>query len=98
VPSAEPVGAGGEGGVEDLLAAGLDMPGGAVVDRGWRVEADPGMAVLGVVVGEEDAAECAGVFEGGEGAGEYWAVLKGLERQIRSRGCRSIRAAGNGCG
>ena len=59
VPSAEPVGPGGEGAVEDELAAGLDGPGGAVVDRGRGVQADPGMAVLVVVVGEEQVAECA---------------------------------------
>ena len=42
----EPVGACGEGVVEDLLAAGLDGPGGAVVDGGGGVQADSGMAVL----------------------------------------------------
>src|SRR5271157_2128313 len=78
-PSAEPVGPGGEGAIEDELAAGLDGPCGAVVDRGRGVEPDPGMAVLGVVVGEEEVAECACVLQGGEGAGEDGAVLEGLE-------------------
>ena len=83
--SAEPVGPGGEGAVEDELAAGLDGPGGAVVDRGRGVQADPGMAVLVVVVGEEQVAECACVLQGGEGAGEDGAVLEGLERGLGER-------------
>jgi hypothetical protein len=36
------------------------------------------MAVLVVVVGEEQVAECACVVQGGEGAGEDRAVLEGL--------------------
>jgi hypothetical protein len=36
------------------------------------------MAVVVVVVGEEDVAECACFFEGGEAAGEDRAVLEGL--------------------
>jgi hypothetical protein len=42
------------------------------------VQPDPGMAVLIVVVGEEDVAECACVVQGGEGAGEDRAVFEGL--------------------
>ena len=72
------VGPGGEGVVEDLLAAGLYGPGGAVVDRGRGVQADPGMAVLVVVVGEEDVAECACVVQGGEGAGKTGQYLRVL--------------------
>ena len=52
------------------------------MDRGWRVEPDPGMAVLVVVVGEEQVAECACVVQGGEGAGEDGAVLEGLECRL----------------
>jgi hypothetical protein len=43
--------AGGIGVVEDLLAAGLDRPGGAVVNRCRGVQPDPGMAVVVVVPG-----------------------------------------------
>ena len=78
-PAAEPLGAGGEGVVEDLLAAGLDGPGGAVVDGGGSVQADAGMPVLGVIEEEEGVAEPAGVFEGLEAAGECRAVFEGLE-------------------
>jgi hypothetical protein len=42
------------------------------------VQADPGMAVLGVVVGEEGVAESACFFQGCEAAGEDGAVLEGL--------------------
>ena len=42
----EAFGAGGVGVVEDLLAAGLDRPGGAVVYGCRGVQPDPGMAVL----------------------------------------------------
>ena len=74
----EPVGACGEGVVEDLLAAGLDGPGGAVVDGGGGVQADSGMAVLSVVVGEEGAAEARA--SSGEAnvpgkTGQYFSVL-----------------------
>jgi hypothetical protein len=70
--------AGGVGVVEDLLAAGLDRPGGAVVDRGGGVQPDPGMPVLVVVVGEEDVAERACLFQVSEAAGKDRAVLEGL--------------------
>ena len=46
------------------------------------MEPDPGMAVLVVVVGEEQVAECACVVQGGEGAGEDGAVLEGLECRL----------------
>ena len=57
-----------------------DGGGGAVVDRGWGVEPDPGVAVLVVVVIEEGFAERSGVFDAAEGSGERRAVLEGLER------------------
>jgi len=40
------------------------------------MQGDPGMAVPGVVVGEEKAAELAGLTEAGESSGKYGAVLK----------------------
>jgi WD40 repeat protein len=43
------------------------------------VQPDPGMAVLVVVVGEEDVAERACFVQGGEAPGEDRAVLEGLE-------------------
>jgi hypothetical protein len=55
--------AGFEGFVEDLLAATLDVPGGAVVDGRRGVQSDAGMAVGVVVVGEEDVAEAAGFVQ-----------------------------------
>src|SRR5690349_24584832 len=65
--------------VEDLLAAALDRPGGAVVHRGGGMQPDPGMAVPGVVVGEENVAERAGVLQVSEAAGENRAVLERFE-------------------
>ena len=85
----EPVGACGEGVVEDLLAAGLDGPGGAVVDGGGGVQADSGMAVLSVVVGEEGAAEHACVVQGSERAGEDGAVFQRLEYGFRPESANS---------
>ena len=61
---------------------GPGWPGGAVVDGGGGVQPDPGMAVLVVVVGEEQVAECACVVQGGERAGEDGAVLEGLECRL----------------
>ncbi len=74
----EPDRAGGVGLVEDVLPAGLDGPGGAVVHGGGGVQADAGVPVLVVVVGEEDVAEVAGLAEGFEAAGECRAVFEGL--------------------
>jgi hypothetical protein len=48
----EPVWVAGVRGGEDLGAQGLDLGGGAVVDRGRGVQADAAVAVL-MVVGEE---------------------------------------------
>ena len=53
----ESVGVGGVGGVEGTGPFGADLDGGAVVERGGGVEADAGVAVLVVVVGEERFAE-----------------------------------------
>jgi hypothetical protein len=68
-----------------LLAAGADFPPGAVVDGLGGVQADSGMAVPGVVVGEEKVAELAGFAEAGELPGKYGAVLKCFELRFRVR-------------
>jgi hypothetical protein len=47
---AEPGGVGGVGGIESDPPLSADFGGGAVVDRRGRVVADPGVAVLVVVV------------------------------------------------
>ena len=70
---------GGAGVVEDLLAAGLDGPGAPVVHGCGGVQPDPGMAVVVIVIGEEDVAECACFVEGGEAAGKCRTVFEGLE-------------------
>ena len=77
--TAEAVGAGGVGGVEDLLAAGLDGDRGTVVDGLRGVQADPGVPVPGVVVGEKEVAEFAGLSDAGEFPRERGAVFQGLE-------------------
>ena len=53
----ESVGSGGVGGVEDALAFLTDDVVEAVVDVGWGVQGDAGVAVLVVVVLEERFAE-----------------------------------------
>ena len=60
------------------------------------MQADPGVPVLVVVVGEEDAAELAGFTEGGEAAGERRAVLEGLEVRFGVRVVvRDVRPGGD---
>lgn len=59
----EPVRAGGAGGVEDFLAVSADFPAGAVVNGLRGVEADSGMAVLVVVIAEEQDAERADLVD-----------------------------------
>jgi metallopeptidase YgjP-like protein len=60
-----------EGGVatdrlDDLGPTLTNLDGGAVVDRSGRVVADPGMAVLAVVVGEEHGGEGPSVLDGAQ--------------------------------
>ena len=55
------------------------------MDRLRGVQGDPGMAVLGVVVGEENSAELAGLTEAGEFTGKYGTVFKCLELCFRVR-------------
>ncbi len=77
--SAEAVGFGGVGVVEDGLAVGADGVVVAVVDAGWGVVADAGVAVVVVVVVEELVDEGSGVGEAGEAFGEAGCVLQRLE-------------------
>ena len=74
---AEPFGMGGVGAVQGLLALRPDVVVGAVVDRGRGVQADPGVAVLVVVVAEKCRAEGAGVSEANRSGktGAYFRVL-----------------------
>jgi hypothetical protein len=67
---AEAVGLGGVDVVEDGLAVPADGVVVAVVDTGWGVVADAGVAVVVVVVGEELVGERSCVGEGGEPGGE----------------------------
>ena len=59
----EAVGSFGVGGVERELATLLDQSPRPVVDRLGRIESDPGMTVVIVVVCEEAAQEDTGVVE-----------------------------------
>jgi len=47
----EPLRARRVGGIEDVLALSLDLPGSPVMDAGRGVQTDPGMPVLVVVPG-----------------------------------------------
>jgi hypothetical protein len=86
---AEPLGVGGVGGVEGLLSQEPDAVGGAVVDRGWGVQSDPGMTVLMVVVAEELLAEGAGIGKAAEPVRKDRGVLQGLVRYAGDRLPRS---------
>ena len=72
--SAESVGVGGVGVVEDGLAVCADGVVVAAVDAGGGVVADAGVAVVVVVVGEERVDEGPCVGEAGEAFGEPWCV------------------------
>jgi hypothetical protein len=69
----------GVGAVEGALAVGSDLGGGAEVDRGGGVHADPGVAVFVVVGGEESFAERPCVGEGAEPVGEVGHIFEGPE-------------------
>ena len=77
--SAESVGVGGVGVVEEGLAVCADGVVVAAVDAGGGVVADAGVAVVVVVVGEERVDEGPCVGEAGEAFGEPWCVFEGLE-------------------
>jgi hypothetical protein len=68
----------GVGAVEGVLAACADLGGGAEVDRGGRVHADPGVAMLVVVGGEEPVTERACIGEGAEPVGKAGTYLRVL--------------------
>src|SRR5207247_6052758 len=71
----EALGVGRVGGGEDPAAGvvgGLGLP---MVDELWREQADPGVAVLGVVPAEEVPTDSAGLLHRGEALGEAGAVL-----------------------
>ena len=70
---------GGVGGVEGDGASLTDLGGGAVVNRGWGVESDAGVAMHVVVVVEERRTERAGIGDGPESVGERRAVFQRLE-------------------
>ena len=72
----EPLGVSGVGAVERGLALRTDLDGGAEVDRGGGVHADPGMAVIVIVGVEESVAERAGIGQTAEPLGEVGHVLE----------------------
>ena len=74
---------GGEGGIEDLGAGGVQLLRLAVVDGGRGHQADPGVPVLVVVPVDEHAAVLAGVLDVVESCGELGPVLQGLEVGLR---------------
>src|SRR5579862_536723 len=78
----EAAGVRGAGGVQHGLAFVLDRGRGADMHRVRGMQPYPGMPVLVVVIGEEHAAERAGVLEGPERAGERRAVLQRFELRL----------------
>ena len=74
------VGSGQDGGAR--VADGL----GATVVDGFRgAQAEAGVTVLGVVPGEEVAAEGAGILDGAEARREAGSILEGPELRLRVR-------------
>src|SRR5262245_19541306 len=70
---------------EDGLALGDDVVRPTVVKYLGREQADAAVVVLGVVTGEEDLAEAAGVLDRAEAFGKLGPVLQGLELTFRER-------------
>src|SRR5437867_10344753 len=68
-----------------LLPRGDDLAGAPEVDGLGRHHADPGVAMLGVVPGEELTAKRSPILHGSKPVGEAWAVLEGLELRLRVR-------------
>jgi hypothetical protein len=66
---------GQECGVEDDLTVVSDASPGTIMDRSRRIEADSGMAMLGVIVGKEFVTEFSGIVDAGEVFRECWAVF-----------------------
>ena len=75
----EPCWVRGVGVIEGGGALFSDLGGGAVVDQGWCVESDAGLAVGVVVVVEELDAERSGIGDRAEPVGERRTVFEGLE-------------------
>src|ERR1035437_7253842 len=73
------------GGKEDFTTSGADLRCGAVVDRLRGHKAEARVAVLGVVVREEDAAETSRVLDGPEAVRKLRAVLERLEVRFGER-------------
>src|SRR5437867_2711365 len=76
----EPVGA-----EKGLLPRFDALAGAPEVDGLGRHHADPGVAMLGVVPGEELTAKRAPILHGSKAVGEAGAVLEGLELRLRGR-------------
>ena len=72
----------GVGGRKDAGAVGVDRFGASVMDGVGGHEADPGVAVLAVVPGEELATEAAGVLDRVEACGEAGPVFQRLELRL----------------
>ena len=94
----EALGVGEVGGVQDLGACGPDGRGVAVVDVGGGVQAEPAVAVLVVVPGEEFLAVRAGGLDRGEPGGEARPVLQRLELRLGVRVVVGDVRAGSGTG
>lgn len=70
---------GGVGSVQDHGSSVSDLFGSAVVDVGWRVEADARMTMFVVIPAEESTAVGVGVLEGAEAVRELRPILEGAE-------------------
>ena len=68
-----------------LLARRKDVFGSAVVHHRRGHQADPGVAMLVIVVAEEVAAESPGVLNAPEAFRKLRAILHGLELRFRER-------------
>jgi hypothetical protein len=75
----EPLGVGGVGALQHHGAGAGDRLGAVVVHVGRSEQADPRVAMLGVVPAEEALAKGAGVLDAAEPVGKGRVVLEGLE-------------------
>ena len=70
---------------EDNRALGDDFVGPAVMEDLWGEQPAAGVMMLGVVPGEEDLAEAAGILDGTETIWELRTILQGFELTLRER-------------
>ena len=92
----EPLGGAWERGIKRCLTGGMDGFGLPEVDMIGRHQPDACVMMLLIILGEETAAERAGIIDGFKPFGEFWLIFQGLEVGLPKTGCHSMCAVGCG--